>query len=190
MSDSLFEVAFSGEIRAGENAEDVRARVGKIFNADEKKLAHLFSGKSVVIKKNIDQQRAAKYKAALNKAGAECEIRSMNLVEPAAAPVAPAQPVVSETAGSGSPSQREDDYGDIAPPPQTDPLGITADQIDDLAVSIAPVGSDLQDEIEEVEAPQIDISGLDVAPVGSTIGKPKKEPDPPPPDTTGLSMQD
>ena len=82
------------------------------------------------------------------------------------------------------------DYGDIPPPPQTDPLGITVDQIDDLPVSIAPVGSDLQNEIKQPEMPQIDTSGFEVAPVGSTIGVAKKEPDPPPPDTTGLSMAD
>ena len=189
MSDSLFEVAFGGEIRAGEDAEDVRARVGKIFNADEKKLAQLFSGKSIVIKKNIDQQTAAKYKAALNKAGAECDIRPMKPAEPPVEPVTPKQ-AASETAVPEPSQKTETDYGVIAPPPQTDPLGITADQIDDLSVSIAPVGSDLKDEIREVEAPRIDTSGLDIAPVGSIIGKQKKEPDPPPPDTSGLSLEE
>ncbi len=187
MNDDLFEVAFSGEIRAGENVEDVRARVGKIFNADEKKLTQLFSGKRTVIKKNIDQQTAAKYKAALNKAGAECEIRSMNPVEPATTAAPAPEPA---TIAPSKPPTEEVDYGDLAPPPQTDPLGITADQIEDLSVSIAPLGSDLQDDIEVAETPEIDVSGIDVAPVGSTIGIANKEPDPPPPDTTGLSMAD
>lgn len=190
MSDSLFEVAFSGEILAGEDAEDVRARVGRIFNADEKKIAQLFCGKTIVIKKNIDQQTAAKYKAALNKAGAECAIRSMGPAETGATPAEPSQPAAAKTDVSESPTPSKVDYGDIAPPPQTDPLGITGDQIEDISASIAPVGSALQDEIKQAEAPQIDISGLEVAPVGSTIGKPKKEPDPPPPDTSGLSMEE
>ncbi len=172
MSDELFEVAFSGEIRAGENPEDVKARVGKMFNADESKITQLFSGRRVVIKKNIDQQTAAKYEVALNKAGAECEIKPMAAIEPA--------PTVA----------REVDYGDVAPPPQTDPLGISGDQIEDLSATIAPVGSALQDNIKHPEQPQIDISGIDVAPVGSTIGSSKKQPDPPPPDTSGLSMAD
>lgn len=177
MSDELFEVAFSGEIRAGENPEDVKARVGKMFNADESKIAQLFSGKRIVIKKNIDQQTAAKYEVALNKAGAECEVNPMAAIKPAAA-----EP---ET-----PPAREIDYGDIAPPPQTDPLGISVDQIEDLSATIAPVGSALQDNIKQPEEPQIDISGFEVAPVGSSIGSEKKEPDPPPPDTSGLSMAD
>lgn len=190
MSDELFEVAFSGEIRAGENADDVRARVGKIFNADDTKLAHLFSGKTIVIKKNIDQQTAAKYKAALNKAGAECEIRSMNPAQPVSEPASPSQQSVTQPDAAPAVAAEPVDYGDIPPPPQTDPLGITAEQIDDLSVSIAPVGSDLQNDIKQPEAPQIDTSGFEVAPVGSTIGVAKKEPDPPPPDTTGLSMAD
>src|SRR5210317_1709250 len=111
MSDELFEVAFGGKIIEGESAEDVRARVGKIFNADEKKLGHLFSGKTIVIKKNIDQQTAAKYKAALNKAGAECDIRPIKPAQPAVEPVAAtqaaAEPVVAET-----PQKTDTDYGD------------------------------------------------------------------------------
>ena len=76
MSDQLFEVAFSGQISAGADADDVKARLGKMFNADEAKLAQLFSGKRVVIKKNIDQATADKYKTALNRAGAECDALS------------------------------------------------------------------------------------------------------------------
>jgi len=191
MSDELFEVAFSGQIRAGENADDVKARVGKMFNADEAKIAQLFSGNRIVIKKNVDQQTAAKYQSALNKAGAECEVKSMS--SPVEASVAAAPPPAETPAAATPPTPvpaTPADYGDIAPPPQTDPLGITGDDIEDLAASIAPVGSVLKDNIEPVEAPQIDISEFDVAPVGAVIGVAKKQPDPPPPDTSGLSMAD
>ena len=202
MSDELFEVAFSGEILGDENPEDVKARVGKMFNADEAKIAQLFSGNRIVIKKNVDQQTAAKYKNALSKAGADCEIRSLTptansapaeaAVPPVETPAAPesAAPESATTAPAPTPPGEPVDYGDVAPPPKTDPLGITGDQIEDLSVSIAPVGSALQDEIIEPESPQIDITGFDIAPVGSDIGSGKKEPDPPPPDTTGLSMED
>ena len=191
MSDELFEVAFSGKIRVGENPEDVKARVGKMFNADDAKIAHLFSGNRIVIKKSVDQQTAAKYETALNRAGAECEVKSMSAPPAvvAAAPVsrpAEASPVSAPALNPVS----EVDYGDIAPPPKTDPLGITGDQIEDLSVSIAPVGSALQDDIKPVEEPQIDISEFEVAPVGADLGVGKKQPDPAPPDTTGLSMAD
>lgn len=192
MSDELFEVAFSGQISAGENVDDVKARVAKMFNADAAKLAQLFSGNRVVIKKNADQATAQKYQAALNKAGAECEIRSSlataeSPVPTASAPAEVAAPPVAAPVASRPASTQAS--GDLTPP-NTDPLGITGDQIEDLAVDIAPVGSVLQTEVKAVDAPQFDLSEFDVAPVGSELSTPKKEPDPAPPDTSGLSMAD
>jgi hypothetical protein len=80
------------------------------------------------------------------------------------------------------------DHGEVAPPPQTDPLGISGDQIEDLAATIAPVGSELKEEYQEPEAPEFDLAGLEVAPVGSDLDTAKKQPDPPPPDTSGITM--
>ncbi len=139
MSDQLFEVAFSGKISDGANADDVKAKVGKMFNADEGKLAQLFSGKRIVIKKNIDQATASKYKTALNRAGAKCEVKSVGGDETAAI-VPPPKPAAA-TAVAGAVSQEyETQYdGDVAPPPQFDPLGITSEQIEDLSASLAPV---------------------------------------------------
>jgi len=192
MSDQLFEVAFSGQIIEGADLEEVKSRVGKMFNADDAKLAQLFSGKRIVIKKNIDQATAAKYKTALNRAGAECEISSPG-GEAAAAQPAVATPAPAEPAAKSAPlsTEYETSYdGEVAPPPHTDPLGITGDQIEDLAVSIAPVGSELQDEYKQPEEPDIDITGFDIAPVGSDLSEAKKEQEPPPPDTSGITLAD
>jgi hypothetical protein len=103
----------------------------------------------------------------------------------APAPVEKPAPAAPATA-AGTPV----DYGDVAPPPQTDPLGITGDQIEDLNASLAPVGSELLDSYEAPEEPQFDLSEFDVAPVGADLGSGSKEPDPPPPDTSGLSLKD
>jgi len=192
MSDQLFEVAFSGQISEGANLEEVKARVGKMFNADDAKLAQLFSGNRIVIKKNIDQATAAKYKTALNRAGAECEISSPGGEAVAAQPAA-VTPATAEPAAKSAPisTEYETSYdGEVAPPPRTDPLGISGDQIEDLAVSIAPVGSELQDEYKEPEKPDIDITGFDIAPVGSDLSEAKKEQEPPPPDTSGITLAD
>ncbi len=203
MSDQLFEVAFSGQVSDGANPDEVKARVGKMFNADEAKLAQLFSGKRIVIKKNVDQATANKYLTALNRAGAECEIAPVGGSTTAAPPAAEPSPVAAEPAPaaeapaaeqpSAAPVSQEFESsydGETAPPPQTDPLGITGDQIEDLVVSIAPVGSELQDDYQEPEEPDIDITGFDVAPVGSEISTARKEPDPPPPDTSGITLAD
>ena len=197
MSDELFEVAFSGQIDDNADLVEVKGKIAKMFHADETKLAQLFSGKRIVIKKNIDAQTAAKYKTALERAGAKCEVKSLSasgevvpgpdLKPEAASPPPSPPPAVAPVQITYTASG---DYGDVPPPPQIDPLGITADQIDDLAATIAPVGSEVQDEIKQVAAPVIDISDLDMAPVGSIIGSGKKDPDPPPPDTSGISLAD
>jgi len=188
MSDELFEVAFSGQIKDGAELEQVKAKVGAMFKADAAKLAHLFSGKRMVIKKNIDQATANKYKAALNNAGAVCEIKSLNeapVVKPAEDVVKAVEPA---PASAAVPREAAPITGDVPGAPRTDPLGITADDISDLSAGIAPVGSDMQDEIKEVTEPELDISGMDMAPAGSDLGQLKKEKDPPPPNTDGLSL--
>ena len=191
MSDELFEVAFSGQVSEGANVDEVKAKVGKMFNADAAKLEQLFSGKRIVIKKNIDQATAHKYKIALNRAGAECEVKSS-----AGAPATPAAPAVAETTATpaaSTPVSTEYEAiggGEVLPPPQVDPLGITGEQIEELSASIAPVGSELQDASRPAEAPQIDTSGIEIAPVGSDIDTAKKDPEPPPPNTTGITMAD
>ncbi len=206
MSDQLFEVAFSGQISDGANADEVRVKVAKLFNADEAKLAQLFSGKRIVIKKNIDQATANKYRTALARAGAECEVAPVGgAVEaapqpasepaPAAAPQPAAEPAPAAAPQPAAPAATSQEYessydGELAPPPQTDPLGITGDQIEELAASIAPVGSELQDDYEAPQEPDIDITGFDIAPVGSELSTAKKEPDPPPPDTSGITLAD
>ena len=203
MSDELFEVAFSGQIKDGADLDQVKAKVAAMFKADAAKLAHLFSGKRMVIKKNIDQAMANKYRAALDNAGAVCEIKS--LTEPVAevlespapdsAVAEPATPVETESVVtqavppvSAKPAFVPDH--DVPSAPNTDPLGIGAGDISELSAEIAPVGSDMQDEISEVAEPQLDIAGLDMAPPGSDLGQVKKDDDPPPPSTEGLTLVD
>jgi hypothetical protein len=209
MSDELFEVAFSGQIDDGADLDEVKAKVAAMFKADETKLAHLFSGKRIVIKKNIDAQTAAKYQTALGRVGAKCEVKSLSVSDEVAPspspqpgvvnsppPSTPSEPAVEPASRSPAAASvqaatfESADHGDVLPPPLTDPLGITGDQIEDLSTTMAPVGSELQDETKQVAAPAIDVSDLEVAPVGSDIGSGKKQPDPPPPNTSGLSMAD
>jgi len=203
MSDQFFEVAFSGQISDGANPDEVKGKVGKMFNADADKLAQLFSGKRIVIKKNVDLATANKYQTALNRAGAECEVvqtgggatAAAAAPEPTAEAPAAAKPAAEEAPAAPAAAAVSQEYessydGEVAPPPQLDPLGITGDQIDDLAATVAPVGSELQDDYQAPAEPEIDIAGFDIAPVGSELSTAEKEPDPPPPDTSGITMAD
>ncbi len=193
MSDELFEVAFSGNISEGANLDEVKARVGKMFKADDAKIAQMFSGKRIVIKRNLDKAAAVRYANAFKKAGAVCEVKPMSgavATRPAkiATPSPPAEKSAIPVATLQVDFTTTQNFGEPAPPPNTDPLGISGDQIEDLSATVAPVGSEMQDEIKEVAEPDIDITEFKVAPVGSTIVTDKKEPDPPPPDTTGMAI--
>ena len=190
MSEEQFEVALLGTIREGADAEAVKARIGKIFNADSAKVEQLLSGRRVVIKKNVDRETAEKYKGALHGAGAECEVRSLSGASEDAAPSPPAAAATAVSASQAPPPASSESPATEVAPPQTDPLGITADQIGDMSATLAPVGSEMQSEIKVVPEPQFDLSGLEMAPVGSTLGEEHKEPPPPIPDTSGLSLAD
>lgn len=65
-----YNLIFQGEIVAGASLEEVKANVARLFKADAAKTAALFSGKTIVIKRNLDSDSAKKYLAVLKKAGA------------------------------------------------------------------------------------------------------------------------
>jgi len=186
MSEELYEVAFSGVILEGADIEQVKAKVAAMFKADATKLAHLFSGKRVVIKKNIDQATANKYKTALMNAGADCELKSLSDAAPSVSVDKPQERAVVESAKASAKIVG----ADVTAAPNTDPLGISASDISDLNVDIAPLGSDMQDEIKEVAAPDLDVSSLDMAEPGSDLGEIKKADAPPPPNTDGMTLVD
>ncbi len=189
MSSDMYEVAFSGEIVDGADIEQVKSAVAKLFKADEKKLAQLFSGKRIVIKRNIPLEVAQKYQTALQKAQAICELKNLSaeaLVD-AVAISSPENSAVKTSRKETQDSLKTSDYN-IAPAPNTTPLHISADNIAELNASIAAVGSDLQDEIKEVEFVEPDLGGLSIAPVGSDIGDKQAEPDAPDVDISSLSL--
>ena len=87
MNESLYEVAFSGQIQEGAELDAVKARIAKIFKANEATIAKLFSGKRIVIKKNLSAEAADKYSIAFTNAGAICDLA---LIPADTAPPAPA----------------------------------------------------------------------------------------------------
>lgn len=198
MNDNKFEVAFSGEIAEGADLEQVKARVGQMFKADAAKIAHLFSGKRMVIKKDIDQQTAAKYKAALNKAGALCEVKNLSAPPASAADIQSSE--VEKIIPSAAPTLANESGNikttapeiaiDTPDAPNTDPLHISASDIEDLSASLADAGSNMQDEIQQVAEPEVDISGLDMAPAGSVLMDEKEADAAPQLDTAGLKIVD
>ena len=186
-----YEIAFSGQLVEGAPLASVQANLARLFQADAQRIAQLFSGRRVVIKNNLDEAGAEKYRLTLERAGAVVEVLAMLVEEvelasppPASAPVAavPAVPAVAAVASAASP-------GRLHVAPRDEYMAAFAD-VDAPDFGIAPVGVDLQDAKPEAPAPVVDLSQFSLAPAGSDMGQAKTAPAGPPPDTSYLSLQE
>lgn len=70
MGDIRYRVIFKGEAAPGEDVNEVKTKVASIFKADQEKIERLFSGATIVIKKDADLETCEKVSNAIKKAGA------------------------------------------------------------------------------------------------------------------------
>ncbi len=188
---SLYEIAFAGQLVPGAQPELVKENLARLFQADEQRIALLFSGRRIVIKSNLDAAGAEKYRATLERAGAVAIVQSLAIEEvelapppPVPAPASAAQPQAAapapaavSTAAPGARVIPRDEY-----------MAAFAD-VEAPDFGIAPVGVDLQDARPDAQAPQVDLSQFSLAPAGSDMGQAKAAPAAPPPDTSHLKLQ-
>ena len=64
-----FDIYFAGEIAAGQNLAEVKARIGKAFGLSDDKLDALFCGNPVRIKANLKAEEAGNYRQVFLDAG-------------------------------------------------------------------------------------------------------------------------
>ncbi|MFG0720826.1 hypothetical protein ACF8PU_03940 [Pseudomonas sp. GLN_6] len=185
-----YEIAFSAQLVPGAQLELVKANVAKLFQADEQRLALLFSGRRIVIKSNLDEAGAEKYRSTLERAGAVVEVADMDevieeieLAPPPAAFPAPAAVAAAQPQAASSPAGRLQ----VAP---RDEYMAAFSEVDAPDFGIAPLGDDLQDNKPTAPAPSLDLSQFSLAPAGSDMGELKKAPAGPPPDISHLKLQD
>ncbi len=198
---SRYEIAFSGQLVPGAAPDQVKANLARLFQADERRIALLFSGRRMVIKTGLDQAAAEKYRLTLERAGAIAEVRDLDaeLVEeielapppgtapqaaPAAAPATAPTPAQTASLASGSSAA----VGELDVQPR-DAYMAAFSSVKAPAFGIAPVGADLQDAKPEPEAPKLDLSGLSVAPVGSDMGEKPRDTSGPVPDISHLRLE-
>ncbi|MEQ8514684.1 MAG: hypothetical protein RIC38_03680, partial [Chromatocurvus sp.] len=165
-----YNIYFSGDIADGESLEDVRRKIGALFNARDATLDKLFSGRTQLIKRNCSQEEALTYKAAMQRAGALATITPADTAAKPAddAPEKASSPEpTATTVAAGTPAQ------DTAP------------------LSLAPTGTDvlLPAERQEMTQRDMDLSAFTMAPAGERLGAPAADA-PPPPDTSHLSAAD
>lgn len=169
MDTRLYDIIFSGDLVAGRDPAQVRSEFARLFKVDPAAIEHLFRGRPVIIKKGLDRQTADKYKAALERVGAVCELRMQAVVE--AAPAEKAEDGSTLTiapVGVVLTASRE------VPRPEFD-LG---------RMSLAPPGADLREGVDSVVVvPSFDLSTFSIAPpgielIGEKAGEPVRLPDP------------
>jgi hypothetical protein len=176
---NLYEIVFTGQLVPGAQRERVEANLAKLFQADAQRIELLFSGRRLVLKNNLDEAAAEKYRSILERAGALAEKVDMQVdteeVELAPPPDAPGftRPV--------QPGHRSQ----VAP---RDACMAAFSAVDAPDFSIAEVGSDMQDPKAEAPAPHLDLSRISLAPVGSDMGQLEKPKPGPAPDTSYLKL--
>ncbi len=159
MSDS-FSIIFRGDILPGHNLPEVKAKMAQLFKLNDAKLATVFSGKPVALKQNCDAATATKLKAALNKVGADVQVKSSTpppassaQSAAAAAPSKPASPAPQAQSAPPPPPLPEVNEDPVSPPPKpvapaaTPAPPPTASNPDEAG--IAPMSGDLMSESEK-----------------------------------------
>ncbi len=210
---SRFDLIFTGELIDGCEPAQVRRDLERLFKTDAAAISRLFTGMPVVIKKDIDEQTAKRYRAALQQVGALCQVRpaaGTDAQEGAAGQgvttVAPASSLTS--AAILPPGSILTESRMIAPPAfdftglSVAPPGETLVERAQLAPApppapgayqVAPAGTDLVEPRRITPAPLPDISALTMAPPGTTVltaDERDRPPPPPPPDPGDLSLAD
>ncbi|WP_449125674.1 hypothetical protein [Pseudomonas viridiflava] len=198
---SRFEIVFDGRLVEGAQLERVKANLGKLFQADESRLELLFSGRRLVLKNNLDEQTAEKYRATLERAGAVAKVVMMK--PPVPQPEQAAQPL--ETVPAAEAQEMEE--VELARPPDEptwlrkmpvrpgrlqikprDAYMAAFSDVDAPDYSVAEAGSNMQDPKPESVVPQLDLSKLSVAPVGSDMGQVPRTNTRVAPDTSHLKL--
>ncbi|MBP8203128.1 MAG: hypothetical protein KAX70_04320 [Pseudomonas sp.] len=192
---ALYEIAFSAQLVPGAQLELVKANLARLFQADEQRVALLFSGRRIVIKSNVDAVAAEKYRSTLERAGAvaeitclDDEIEEIELAPPPAA-VPTSAPAASPVADISSVVAGRSPAGRLQVTPRDEYMAAFA-EVDAPDFGIAPLGADVQDGKPQAAAPHVDLSQFSLAPPGSDMGEVKKAPAGPLPDISHLKLQD
>ncbi|MDM3871773.1 hypothetical protein QSV34_10465 [Porticoccus sp. W117] len=159
--DSSLEIVFRGDIVSGHTMVEVRDNLRELFKADDAQLAKLFSGRPVVIRRNLDEESAKRYQQAMERAGAVVQVRQGDGGAKAAvqAGVQPAEDDISDEPWTLFPVG-----ADLLRPEER--IKQPAVNLDVANISVAPAGSDVLAANERREQPPVDVdtSHIDLEP--------------------------
>jgi hypothetical protein len=157
MSEERYNVVFTGEIIGSMDPAVAKQNFSDTFKVTGMRLDALFSGKPVVLKKNIDYRNGMKFRGQLKRIGMISSFNPLEQAEQAPTPsggavdpVATTNTAVTDTSVATSSAAPNDDW------------------------SLAPVGSDMNQIKDTRPAVSVDVSQISVAPVGVDILVEKK----------------
>ena len=188
MSEPLFNIVFYGIIQPDRDRDTVIENMAILFKTDAAKLAPYFTGGRKVIKSNVNEPVAEKYRASLENIGLVIKIEEAE----------PAEATSSTTAASaqGEEIPQIDTSGislaEVGADVIENPVEVTPQPIDDISdISMAEVGADVIENPAEVTPQPIDdISDISMAEVGADIIEhPKEKEAAPEPDISELSLE-
>lgn len=198
MSEEKFDLVFKGQLVKTVELNTAKRNLSALFKISPEKTEALFSGKPVVLKRNLDADVANKYRVAIKKAGALVDVvlsappvksqperprgkavfgaRDMDSPEPgetkpAVEPIeysAPQKPTAAATPQAQHAPEKQAQH---IPDKQVRPDNAAA-----TSLSLAPPGADVLAESERatVDAPDIDVSSYSLKPEGGTLLNPEE----------------
>jgi len=86
MANKIYQLIFEGEIVDNYNIEAVKKNLFSLFKGDVKNLEQLFTGRTIVIKKQLDHQKAVRYQKAFLEAGIIVRIEPRETQDPSKSP--------------------------------------------------------------------------------------------------------
>lgn len=206
MSSVIYAIVFSGGIVDGFQKISVKAHLAQLLKADADKMAMLFSGKQIVLKRTPDKQQALKYGTALKKVGADVKIKALKVEQatPASTPEA-AAPEAATTGGlTLAPNTGNLVEPRPAPPaPEIDTSGIEL-AADDGSPLVAPTPlEEIEFDLSEYSlgeqdgspltepaapAPKLDAPDFGLDEPGAVLQTQKEEAEPVSPDISSLTL--
>ncbi|MFL0803711.1 MAG: hypothetical protein K6L81_08325 [Agarilytica sp.] len=162
MAEELYNIVFKGELVRSFELDAVKKNVGQLFKMQGPKLDALFSGKTIVLKRNLNFDAATKYRVAIKKAGARVDLMPVE----SAAEAAPDAP---------NPAKAQVGQGDAPAASAPRPMGkaVFGEQASSLDASTTAPGSSAA--VAKPESPKeavqalADESGFSLAPVGTSV---------------------
>jgi hypothetical protein len=183
MAETSYHIVFDGTLTGEVGLADTKKQLAAMFKMNATQVEALFTGKPVVVKRNVDEATAAKFKAAFKKAGAACKVVPANAdKKPASAASGPVASSASAASGS-APAAGSDAGGRMA---GKDILNKQVPQ--DLGdLSMGEPGEDIPTRADDADAPIPDVSGLSLSNDEGYL-VPEKDTPEPDVDISGLSF--